>query len=124
MRRLCSQRCFALCDPRSFALSDYLASNITVQLANPNFQTLLDIVAPISYADILSKIPKFIISASGDEFGLPDDILLYWDKFRGEKRQLALLAAFLSFLRVCACVRVRRGVSDLERGREARWIAC
>lgn len=83
---------------RSFALADYLASNITVQLSNPNFQTLLDIVAPISYADILSKIPKFIISASGDEFGLPDDILLYWDKFKGEKREfVTFLFLFSSF---------------------------
>ncbi|KAJ8037101.1 Autocrine proliferation repressor protein A [Holothuria leucospilota] len=56
----------------SFAIAPYWREDCMQYLDNPEARKLLEIVDPYEYRERLTK-PKYIISASGDEFFLPDD---------------------------------------------------
>lgn len=74
------------------ALGDYVAAGVTARLKSDEFTQLMKIEDPISYlncqgCDFYKKrleIPKYIISASGDDFFVPDSLNLYLDKLPGE----------------------------------------
>ena len=40
---------------------------------------MMDLIDPFSYKDRFT-MPKVVISATGDEFFMPDDINLWWDE--------------------------------------------
>jgi len=90
----------------SIALQDYTLLNITTFLNTPKvrylasptnstpdltppfffflkFVDLMAIEDPYSYTDRFAKIPKFVLTACGDEFFLPDDAQFYWDRIAG-----------------------------------------
>jgi len=69
----------------SFALKDYLQMNIMASLYTPEFQDLANIIDPLVYSDSLSKIPKYLICATGDEFFLPDSPRAGWSMVPGLK---------------------------------------
>jgi len=68
----------------SFAFNDYYQFNLTAKIHDKETQMLADVVDPITYKDILGKIPKLVITASSDEFFLPDDSLIWRDDMPGE----------------------------------------
>lgn len=68
----------------SFALKDYWGLNFTRDLDTPQVASMMAIVDPISYNQILLK-PKLILATCGDEFLLPDDVLYFWNLLEGEK---------------------------------------
>jgi len=71
----------------SFALGPYYRVNMTLHMDNPVVQQMMDIVDPYTYRNRLT-MPKLMISASGDEFFLPDDSRFFWDDLVGEKHVL------------------------------------
>ncbi|OQX34994.1 MAG: hypothetical protein B0D91_11595 [Oceanospirillales bacterium LUC14_002_19_P2] len=66
------------------ALSDYYASehNVIAYAHTPEMQRLLMLVDPYRYRDRL-KMPKYIVTASGDDFFPPDSARLYLDELLG-----------------------------------------
>ena len=40
---------------------------------------MMDLIDPFTYKDRFT-MPKVVISATGDEFFMPDDINLWWDE--------------------------------------------
>lgn len=74
------------------AFYDYEQQKITDQIDTPQFAELMKIEDPLSYlvcnnCNVYRKrlrIPKYIISASGDDFFVPDSLNLYLDKLPGE----------------------------------------
>jgi PhoPQ-activated pathogenicity-related protein len=66
------------------ALSDYYAMDhdIAFSMDTPETHRLLMLVDPYSYRDRLS-MPKYIITASGDDFFPPDSTHLYLDDMKG-----------------------------------------
>lgn len=73
--------------PSSFALKDYVALNLTGTFDDPLLEIMMEMVDPYSYFNNsnLANIPKFIVSAAGDEFLLTDNVLSFWDDLLGEK---------------------------------------
>lgn len=71
----------------TFAFNDYWVNNVTVLLGTPKMKILTDVVDPISYVDTLT-MPKLIITATGDEFFMPDDNWYWWDELKHEKHLL------------------------------------
>ena len=79
-------------------LRDYYYLNVLGDIDDPCFQKILDIIDPIGtlcescdpllsshdlvYTDRLT-IPKYIISALGDEFFLPDDYIFFLNDLQG-----------------------------------------
>jgi PhoPQ-activated pathogenicity-related protein len=59
----------------STSIGDYYAMNIFERFDTPWGESLLQIVDPWSYRDILT-MPKLIVSATGDQFFLPDALVL------------------------------------------------
>jgi PhoPQ-activated pathogenicity-related protein len=78
------------------ALGDYVAAGVIAQLDTPNFDKLMEIEDPLTYAqdptykDRLS-IPKLIINSSGDDFFAPDSSSLYFSVLPGESNLLRYL---------------------------------
>jgi len=70
----------------SFALKDYLDMNITNYLNTPKVDSLMSIIDPMSYLDSLT-VPKYIISAAGDEFFVPESTTFYYQYLKGQKYQ-------------------------------------
>ncbi len=76
------------------AFGDYVAANIPEQLNTPAFTQLMNIEDPIAYLNCKQcavyknrlTLPKYIISASGDDFFVPDSLNLYLNKLPGETR--------------------------------------
>jgi len=73
------------------AFNDYLQEKIIAQMQTPAFAKLMAIEDPIVYLQSDNKIyrnrlrmPKYIISASCDDFFVPDSLNLYLDKLPGE----------------------------------------
>ncbi|KAH3872000.1 hypothetical protein DPMN_035213 [Dreissena polymorpha] len=69
----------------TFAFDDYYAENFTQDLDSPYVKGIAAIVDPISYTDRYEDKPKYIISAGGDEFFMPDNSRFYFDALKGEK---------------------------------------
>ena len=75
-KRLFDFICFnSFLDEREGILTRYNSENGT---------KLFDIVDPIVYKKIL-KMPKYVVSATGDEFFVPDSSELFYDELEGEK---------------------------------------
>jgi len=77
------------------AFKDYIAEGIVDKIHTPEFSKLMQIEDPINYISCGKKcdgfrrrlsIPKYIISASGDDFFVPDSLRIYFDKLPGEKQ--------------------------------------
>jgi PhoPQ-activated pathogenicity-related protein len=73
------------------AFDDFVAGDMMSHMTSPVFETLLNIEDPLCYIkeskhyQERSSIPKYIISASGDDLFVPDSLNLYWDELVGEK---------------------------------------
>jgi PhoPQ-activated pathogenicity-related protein len=74
------------------AFMDYTKQNIPAQIDTPEFDSLSKILDPLAYLNCAQcqnykkrlSIPKYIVSASGDDFFVPDSSTLYIDKLPGE----------------------------------------
>ncbi|XP_072027744.1 autocrine proliferation repressor protein A-like [Amphiura filiformis] len=66
----------------TWAFNPYYEEDITSQLDNPDAQLIVDIIDPLAYKDRLT-MPKYIITASNDEFFLVDDSHYYFDQMIG-----------------------------------------
>ena len=55
------------------------------RMYSPEAQELQKIVDPINYLDIL-KMPKYIVSATGDQFFVPDTSQFFFHRLNGENR--------------------------------------
>ena len=52
----------------TFAFTDYLAINLTVNVDTPQFAKAMSIVDPINYRERLSRLPIQAVLSSDDEF--------------------------------------------------------
>jgi len=68
----------------SFALNDYLELHLMRLLNDPVFLKMAAVVDPWTYRDRLT-MPKFILTAAGDEFFLPDSPQFFMDGLPGDK---------------------------------------
>jgi hypothetical protein len=55
------------------------------KIRTEEWKDLLNIIDPLAYKEQLAKIPKLVITASGDEFFPPDGHVYWWDEMHGEK---------------------------------------
>lgn len=69
------------------SLKNYYDEHIMDDLYNPAFKKLMDEVEPYSYRARYT-IPKLIITASGDQFFLPDSSRFFFKDMPGEKHML------------------------------------
>jgi len=71
----------------SSALGDYVRHGLfPAKIGTPEYKAVLDIEDPYNYLDRPQmKMPKFLINASGDQFFLPDNSHIYYDKIKDEK---------------------------------------
>jgi len=71
----------------SSALGDYVRHGLfPAKIGTPEYKAVLDIEDPYNYLDRPQmKMPKFLINASGDQFFLPDNSHIYYDKVKEEK---------------------------------------
>lgn len=71
------------------AFNAYFREGITRQIDTPNFEKLMQIEDPLLYLgtdhEQRLSIPKYIVNASSDDFFLPDNAQLYFDKLPGKK---------------------------------------
>ena len=68
------------------AFNAYYREGITEQVDTPNFEKLMQIEDPLLYLNTgRLSIPKYIVNASSDDFFLPDNAQLYFDKLPGQK---------------------------------------
>ncbi|MFK0086095.1 PhoPQ-activated protein PqaA family protein [Pseudomonas sp. NPDC090755] len=69
------------------ALAPYQAAGVLAQLQAPSFDRLMEIMDPLQYRDSALAdrllIPKYLISASGDDFFAPDHTARYVPKLPG-----------------------------------------
>ncbi|MCL1125834.1 PhoPQ-activated protein PqaA family protein [Shewanella surugensis] len=70
------------------AFNDYVSQGITTRIDSPEFSQLMQIEDPLTYDDNSAyrqrlAIPKYIISAAGDDFFAADSLSLYLDKLPG-----------------------------------------
>ncbi len=68
----------------SVALQDYIDMKTFDWLGTPQMKKLMAIEDPYSYLDRLT-MPKYIVSAGGDQYFLPDSSQFYWKDLKGEK---------------------------------------
>ena len=64
------------------AVKDY--KDLLPILHSPEISRLMKIIDPINYTDFLT-MPKYIVTASADDFFLPDSSRYYFETLRGEK---------------------------------------
>jgi PhoPQ-activated pathogenicity-related protein len=69
------------------AVGDYYKEHLMDELDNPDYKKLIDLVDPYSYRARYT-MPKLIITASGDQFFLPDSSQFYFQDLPGEKHML------------------------------------
>lgn len=67
------------------AIGNYTDMNIMSWLHTPEFRNMMAVVDPYRYADERLTMPKYVVSATGDEFFLPDSSWFYYDALKGEK---------------------------------------
>src|SRR5262249_32105912 len=68
----------------SDAVKDYVEHGIMDWIGSAEYHALMRIEDPYAYRDRLT-MPKMIVSASGDQFFLPDSSQFYFDDLQGEK---------------------------------------
>ena len=70
------------------SLGDYVRHGLFPhRIGTDDYTAVLKIEDPYNYLERARlTIPKFIVNASGDQFFLPDNPHLYWNKVREEKR--------------------------------------
>ncbi|CBY10209.1 unnamed protein product [Oikopleura dioica] len=66
----------------SFALAPYWDEGLTYYFDRPEFGLLADIVDPYKYRDRMT-MPKYVMSATGDEFFAPDDSYFWFNDMKG-----------------------------------------
>ncbi len=66
------------------AIGNYVQHKVPHRRFWPRYRDLLQLVDPYAYRDRLT-MPKCIISATGDEFFVPDSSQFYFDRLPGEK---------------------------------------
>lgn len=71
------------------ALKSYVSAGIMEQLNTQAFTQLMQIEDPMQYLrtqySSRLQIPKYIVNASGDDFFVPDNAKLYFDRLPGDK---------------------------------------
>ncbi|WP_459204351.1 PhoPQ-activated pathogenicity-related family protein (plasmid) [Ralstonia pseudosolanacearum] len=71
------------------AFAPFYAEGIDKRIDTPEFASLTDIIDPLAYRQTRYgarlAIPKYIVNASGDDFFVPDNAALYYDKLPGRK---------------------------------------
>ncbi len=65
------------------AVQDYVVTQIMDRQDTPEYKRLMEIEEPYEYRERFN-IPKYIVSATGDQFFLPDSWQFYWDDLIGE----------------------------------------
>ena len=75
----------------SFALWEYWSRDIMYYLDDPKFKEMCTYIDPFYHKEVLKKIPKQIVSASGDFLFLTDDANSWWDKEWMENSYLRIL---------------------------------
>jgi PhoPQ-activated pathogenicity-related protein len=68
----------------STAIEDYVEKNVFQRFGTPESESLLKIVDPFTYRDVLT-MPKLILNSTGDQFFLPDSSQFYYDGLPGMK---------------------------------------
>jgi PhoPQ-activated pathogenicity-related protein len=68
------------------AVGNYVEEGIMDWMGTREFDRLLQITEPYSFLPKYKNIPKLLISATGDQFFLPDSWQFYWDDLPGEKQ--------------------------------------
>jgi len=66
----------------STALKDYVANSIFTRFDTTEGKSLLSIVDPFYYREVL-RMPKLILNSTGDQFFLPDGSQFYFDDLEG-----------------------------------------
>lgn len=66
------------------AVDDYVQEGIMEWMGTPEFDRLLAITGPYTFATNMN-LPKLLINAAGDQFFQPDSWEFYWDDLPGEK---------------------------------------
>jgi PhoPQ-activated pathogenicity-related protein len=66
------------------AIHDYVVHKIVTRIGAAESRVLYDVEDPYNYRHRLTK-PKYILTASGDQFFLPDSSQFYFDDLQGEK---------------------------------------
>jgi PhoPQ-activated pathogenicity-related protein len=66
------------------SLGDYLRQGIMRRLKAPRMKLLLEIEDPYTYRDRYT-MPKYVVSASGDQYFCPDSSRFYYDELPGDK---------------------------------------
>lgn len=73
-------RCYGEWSP---AVGEYVNKGIMNWLDRAEFQSLLNLVEPYSFLDMLT-MPKLLINGSSDEFFVTDSWKFYWDDLKGD----------------------------------------
>ncbi len=68
----------------STAIEDYVEMNVFQRFGTPESKSLLKIVDPFTYRDVLT-MPKLILNSTGDQFFLPDSSQFYYNELLGQK---------------------------------------
>ncbi|MBN7815290.1 PhoPQ-activated pathogenicity-related family protein [Algoriphagus pacificus] len=66
------------------AVGNYVEEGVMEWMGTPEFDRLLEITEPYSFAKEM-KLPKLLINAAGDQFFQPDSWEFYWKDLPGEK---------------------------------------
>lgn len=75
----------------TFAFKDYTDLNLTQYVDDPRFTMAMDLVDPRNYGTRLSRLPKFVIVSSDDEFMSMDWTNIWYDKFQSSFGETHLL---------------------------------
>lgn len=67
----------------SDSVKDYVEKGVFAGFYTPGGQTLLSVVDPYEFRDVLT-VPKFIINSTGDQFFLPDGAQFYYGDLLGD----------------------------------------
>ena len=77
----------------TFAFTDYLAINLTVNVDTPQFAKAMSIVDPINYRERLSRLPIQAVLSSDDEFMMMDWSNIWYRNLTDGEADLHLLIA-------------------------------
>ncbi|XP_026523025.1 autocrine proliferation repressor protein A-like [Notechis scutatus] len=69
----------------SFALAPFYYINITQQIDHPRFELIASNIDPLKYNEHYINKTKYLLVASGDEMGQPDNSYYYFNQLTGEK---------------------------------------